>query len=98
MFNILTGFNQWEFKEMPKFKNIILERANLTVEKMNIDGQNVQAIQYKMYDESTDFKLSKDPKHIKIFMSLHGSIPYTIRTDDGTKIQIKYLNDLSEKD
>ncbi len=97
-FNILVGNNQWDFKETPKFKNIILERASLTAEKMNIDGQNVQATQYKMYDDETDFKASKDPQHIKIFLSQHGAIPYMIRTDDGTKIQIKYLNDLTEKD
>lgn len=97
-FNILVGYNQWDYKEAPKFKNIILERANLTAEKMNIDGQNVQATQYKMYDENTDFKTAKDPQHIKIFLSQHGVIPYMLRTDDGTKIQIKYLNDLNEKE
>jgi hypothetical protein len=97
-FNFLVGFNQWEFKEAPAFKNIILERTNLTTEKLNIDGQSVPAIQYRMYDEGTDFKLLKDPPHVKIFLSQHGSIPYMIRTDDGTKIQIKYLNDLTEKE
>jgi hypothetical protein len=97
-FNILVAYNQWDYKEVPKFKNILLERASLTAEKMNIDGQNVQATQYKMYDENTDFKATKDPQHIKIFLSQHGAVPYMIRTDDGTKIQIKYLNDLTEKD
>lgn len=97
-FNILVGFNQWDYKETPKFKNIILERASLTAEKINIDGQNVNATQYKLYDENTDFKSSKDPSHIKIFLSPHGVIPYMVRSDDGTKIQIKYLNDLNEKE
>jgi hypothetical protein len=97
-FNILVGTNQWDFKDVPFFKNVILERANLTTEKMQIDGQNVQATQYKMYDEGTDFKAVKEPQHIKIFLSQHGAIPYLLRTDDGTKIQIKYLNDLSEKE
>lgn len=97
-FNILVSYNQWDFREAPKFKNIILERASLTAEKMNIDGQNVQATQYKMYDEATDFKSVKDPQHVKIFLSQHGAIPYMVRSDDGTKIQIKYLNDLNEKE
>lgn len=97
-FNLLVACNQWDYKEIPKFKNVLLERANLTTEKMNIDGQNVHATQYKMYDEMTDFKASKDPQHIKIFLSQHGAIPYLIRTDDGTKIQIKYLNDMTEKE
>ena len=97
-FNLLVGFNQWEYKETPFFKSIILERANLTTEKMNIDGQSVQATQFRMYDEGTDFKNTKEPPHIKIFLSQHGGIPYLIRTEDGTKIQIKYLNDLTEKE
>lgn len=97
-FNILVAQNQWEYKEAPKFKNVIMERASISAEKMNIDGQNVQAVPYKMYDEETDFKNLKDPPHIKIYLSQHGAIPYLIRSDDGTKIQIKYMNDLSEKD
>lgn len=97
-FNILVAANQWEYKEAPKFKNIILERASLTAEKMNIDGQNVQATAYRLYDEDTDFKKTKEPTHIKIFLSQHGAVPYMVRADDGTKIQIKYLNDLSEKE
>lgn len=97
-FNILVGFNQWEYKEIPYFKTIIVERASLTTEKINIDGQNVQATQFRMFDEETDFKNTKEPSHIKVFISQHGGIPYLIRTDDGTKIQIKYLNDLSDKE
>jgi hypothetical protein len=97
-FNILVGFNQWDYKATPFFKNVILERASLTAEKMNIDGQNVQATQYRMFDEETDFKNIKEPQHIKILLSQHGGIPYLIRTEDGTKIQIKYLNDLNEKE
>lgn len=97
-FNVLLGFNQWEYKEAPVFKTVILERANITVEKMNIDGQNVQATQFRMYDEGVDFKSVKEPQHVKIFISQHGGIPYQIKTEDGTKIQIKYLNDLNEKE
>ena len=97
-FNVLVSHNQWEFKENPHFKNVILERASLTAEKINIEGQNVQATQYRMYDEDTDFKNSKEPPHIKIYMSPHGGIPYMIKGEDGTRIQIKYLNDLSDKE
>ena len=97
-FNILVGFNQWEYKDVPYFKNVILERASITTEKMNIDGQNVQATQYRMFDEGADFKNVKEPQHVKIFLSQHGGIPYLVKTDDGTKIQIKYFNDLNEKE
>lgn len=97
-FNVLVTHNQWEFKENPMFKNVILERASLTAEKINIEGQNVQTTQYRLFDDETDFKNLKEPPHIKIFLSPHGGIPYIIKADDGTKIQIKYLNDLSDKE
>lgn len=95
-FNVLSTLNQWDFKDSPVFKNIIVERANLTTEKMNIDGQNVQATQYKLYDGEADFKNVKEPPHIRIFLSQHGAIPYVLRADDGTKIQIKYFNNLNK--
>ncbi|MBY0415905.1 MAG: hypothetical protein K2Q18_17160 [Bdellovibrionales bacterium] len=97
-FNLLVGFNQWEYRSAPVFKIVMLERANLTVEKMNIDGQNVQATQFRMYDEEVDTKSTKEPQHIRVYISQHGGIPYLIRSEDGTKIQIKYLNDLNEKE
>lgn len=97
-FNALISHNQWEFVAQPAFRSVIIERANLTAEKINIEGQSVQSIQYRLYDEETDFKNIKEPPHIKIFMSPHGSVPYIIKGDDNTRMQIKYLNDLSEKE
>ncbi len=97
-FNILTSSNQWDFKDAPVFKNILVERTNLTNEKMNIDGQNVQATPFKIFDADADFKNLKEPPNIKVFLSQHGGIPYVIRTDDGTKIQIKYFNNLNKED
>jgi hypothetical protein len=83
---------------LPKFTNPIVERIGLANEKITIDGQNVLAAPYRMFDEESDFKTVKDPPHIKIHISPHAGIAYTIRSDEGTKIQIKYLNDLSEKE
>jgi hypothetical protein len=97
-FNFLIGNNQWDFKETPKFKNVIVERANLTNEKINIEGQNVQATQYKIFDDGEDLKSVKEPAHIRVYISQHGGIPYLIKGEDGTKIQIKFLNDLSDKE
>jgi len=97
-FNILSSQNQWEFQDFPQFKNILIERANLTAEKINIEGQNVQAVQYKMYEDIPANKSAKDPAHVKVYLSQHGGIPYMIKSEDGTKIQIKFLNDLSDKE
>ena len=97
-YNILVSNNQWEFKELPYFKTLTVERASLTNEKMAIDGQLVQATQFKLFDEDADFKSKKEPQHVKSYMSSHGTIAYQIKTDDGSKIQIKYLNDLSDKE
>jgi len=97
-FNVLVATNQWEYTEAPVFKTIVLDRPSVTSEKINIEGQNVQSTQYRIYDEITDFKNLKDPPHIKTWVSQHGGIPYVVKSDDGTKIQIKYLNDLAEKE
>ena len=98
IYTVMVCNNNWEFVAAPHFSNPIVERIGLANEKITIDSQNVLATPFKMYDEATDFKVVKDPAHIRIHLSPHGGIPYTIRTDDGTKIQIKYLNDLSEKE
>jgi hypothetical protein len=98
VYTVLTSTNNWDFVATPKFTNPIIERIGLSHEKITIDGQNVLATPYRMFDESTDFITEKDPPHIKFHVSPHVGIPYTIRTDEGTKIQIKFLNDLSEKE
>lgn len=93
-YNILSGINIWEYKETPTFKIITLERASFSLEKIVIDGQSVLATQYKIFENQPDHHETKDLPHIKVFLSQHGTIPYIIKTDDGTKIQIKYFNDL----
>jgi hypothetical protein len=98
VYTILTSNNNWEFVTTPHFTNPIVEKVGLANEKITIDGQNVLATPFRMFDEATDFKMVKDPAHIKIYLSPHGGIAYTIRSEEGTKIQIKYLNDLSEKE
>lgn len=97
-YTVIVSKNNWDFTTTPHFTNPVVERVGLSNEKVTIDGQNVLATPYRMFDEEIDFKTIKDPAHIKIYLSPHGGIAYTIRSEDGTKIQIKYLNDLSEKE
>ena len=97
-YSLLVSDNTWEYTAPPRFTNPIIERVGLSNEKITIDAQNVIASPFRLYDETTEFKSVKEPPHIKIYLSPHSGIAYTIRSEEGTKIQIKFLNDLSEKE
>ncbi|MDD0853555.1 hypothetical protein HBN50_10620 [Halobacteriovorax sp. GB3] len=94
-YSILGSKNFWKFDEEPSFKNIMLQRTNTTTETINIDGKSVTATQYKL-EEQSDNLLDVAPS-VRIWLSQHYTIPYLIKTPDGTKIQIKYLNNLDKE-
>ena len=62
-----------------------------------LNGQELQALQYKLYDteEVRESKKKKEnPGFVNIFLSQHVAIPYIIEGENNIKIQIKYLHDL----
>lgn len=95
-YNILTSNNQWDYIETPSFNIVILERESVSMENLVIENQAVQATVYKLFENLPESKTAKKNPYAKIYLSQHASIPYLIDSGDGTKIQIKYLNDLSE--
>lgn len=97
-FNIITSFNHWKFENEPSQQTIVLERAGSSQESMLIEGQSVQAIQYKMYnaEELSEAENQNLVEISKSYVSKHATIPYLVKSDDGIKIQIKYLNDLDK--
>lgn len=97
-YSLVVSDNTWEYTAAPRFTNPIVERVGLSNEKVTIDGQNVLASPFRLFDEVTEFKSVKEPPHVKIYLSPHNGIAYTIRSEEGTKIQIRYLNDLTEKE
>lgn len=93
-YNILQSQNHWDFREVPSFKLVLLERENVSMEKLIIESQEVLATVYKLYEDLPDMPNGKKHPHITIHLSPHASIPYLVTSEDGVRIQIKYLNDL----
>lgn len=91
----LQSNNDWKFKELPSFKNITMQRISTTAEDVKINGSTVSATEYKLFEDSNNDEEDYNPAHLNVFMSKHLGIPYSIQSEDGTKILVKYLNDLN---
>jgi hypothetical protein len=94
-YSVVQAHNHWKFEADPIARTIAIQRTNVGLENVNIDGQNLQATQYKVYEDAdVDEDKNPNPPNIRVFVSKHHTIPYLVRTDDGTRIQIKNLSDL----
>lgn len=98
-FTLITSHNKWTYEAPPAQKTIIWQKVSLTTENLLIEGATVQATQYRIIEEAQNMdeeKLEKLP-NIKVYQSRHATIPYMIKDDHGTRIQIKFLNDLDKE-
>ena len=94
----VSSSNQWKCEGSPIQQTIVSERAALASESLNLDGQSVQATPYKIYD-AVDLENEEDfdeVPFITVQISKHSTIPYLVRSQDGIRIQVKYLNDLDK--
>lgn len=96
-YSFYCSTNQWEYEKPPFMKNVAVEKASTSAENLTIEGQNLQAIEYRIYEDIKDQKSSSQDPFVKVYLSQHISLPYLLKGDDGTKIQVQYLNDLTEK-
>lgn len=94
-YSILQSTNYWTYNESPSFKIVTLERENISLEKIKINGQELLANAYKVFEQHDHHKTAKNMPFLSCFLSQHGSIPYLLFAEDGTRIEIKYLNDLN---
>jgi hypothetical protein len=97
-FQVLSAKNQWRYEHEPYQQTIVAERTALASENLNLEGQSVAATPYKIWD-AADLDKEDDensPPFATVQISKHATIPYLIRSQDGLKIQIKYLNDLDK--
>lgn len=103
-YTFLSSKNMWNFEENPTFHNTVVQRISATSENLVIDGNNLQAIEYKLSEDNKDDDLtgptpgSLPPQSIRIWLSPYATIPYMLRSPDNTNIQIKYLNNLTDKE
>lgn len=99
VYSVWSSRNKWIYEQEPTVQNISVQKISTTFETLVVDDQKLQAMEYRM-TEDVEEDTSKNKEqvilpYIRIFLSKHVTIPYMVRDDDdGTKIQIKYLNDL----
>ena len=84
----------WQFTEDPAFKNVVIQRLSQTTENLKLEGSVLQGMRYKLTEGAADENADISPDNIKIWVSQHMTVPYLIEGSDGTKMQIKYLNNL----
>ena len=98
-FTLFVSQNMWDYEHELESKSIAVQKVTQSPEKLTLDGQNVNAIQYKLYqqlEEGSDEPGADD--FLRAYVSPHATLPYVIRGEDGTKIQIKYMNNLTDSE
>src|SRR5690606_32946179 len=50
-YSVVQAHNHWKFEAVPLARTIALQRTSTGPENVNIDGQNLQATQYKVYED-----------------------------------------------
>lgn len=97
-FNFVQCKNHWKYEAAPTIMSISIEKESISSKRITIDSGALNAFEYKMYPHITDTDDDESNKndYIKIFISPYSTIPYLVQANDGTKIQIKYLNNLDD--
>lgn len=95
-YTIIGTDNNWRYEKEPSGKIVVMERLGIGSENISIEGKQLQSVPYKLFDgeELQQVDDSSNANSINVYMSNVITIPYLIKSDDGTKIQVKYLNDL----
>ena len=94
-YTIIGSDNNWSYEGGPTSKIVVMERVGIGQETLTIEGKKLQSTPYKLFDgdDLSEDKESFQVPHLQVYLSKVVTIPYLIKSDDGTKIQIKYLND-----
>ncbi|MBI2520122.1 MAG: hypothetical protein HYV97_06885 [Bdellovibrio sp.] len=100
IYSVISSPNQWEYQHELKLTTVALERVSLTSETINVNGTDLQAIHYRFTEDIKNQAEDEDappPATIQVYLSRHQAIPYSLVSDDGTAINIKFLNNLEEE-
>jgi hypothetical protein len=104
-YNLISCENHWEYVDKPSVKNAMLQKISSTMEMIAIAGTTVEAMQYKLWQEGTNYDFSKKqkkkeeaPPTLKIYLSRFLAIPYIVESNDGLLYKIKYLNNLTDSE
>jgi hypothetical protein len=99
IYQVWASRNKWTFEDEPIIQGIVVKKVSSSFETLVVDDQKLQTMEYHMMEDLEEDTSKKAESivlpYIRIFLSKHVTIPYMVRDDnDGTKIQVKYLNDL----
>ncbi|OFZ17275.1 MAG: hypothetical protein A2X86_02145 [Bdellovibrionales bacterium GWA2_49_15] len=100
IYSVISSPNQWEYEHELKIRTVALERVSLTTEAVNVNGTDLQAIHYRLTEDvknQEEEEGSPPAPTIQVYLSRHQAIPYSLVSDDGTTINIKFLNNLEEE-
>ena len=104
-YDVIMSNNLWEYKHPLISKKIALDAVSSVSEILNIDGNEVASTQYRLYEYNESKKgetslATSDKKNlqgaVQIYMSNHLGIPYLIKENNNTKMQIKFLQNLEK--
>lgn len=97
-YTVLQSNNKWDYESPIVSKSLGLERISLTSETIYINGTELQAVQYKVFEDSKGLDsagMMSPQKSMNVYLSRYHAIPYSIKADDGYMVQIKYFNNLA---
>lgn len=98
LYQVWKGQNFWEFESEPTVVTTVVEKISQGFESLIIDGQNLQSTEYKLYENNPEEDNKNSPivetPYLRVFLSKHMTIPYLLKDFEGTKIEVKYLNEL----
>lgn len=95
-YSFYCSTNQWEYEKLPFMKNVAVQKISSSLENLTIEGKNLQSIEYRIYEDKKNKEDSPDDSYIKTHLSQHVTLPYLIKGDDGTRVQIKTLKNLTD--
>jgi hypothetical protein len=98
---VMTSYNHWAYQYPPVTRVLKLQRTSLSTVPAVVNEKNVEGIQFKISESKSEAPKSKkaalkEPPSITVLLSKHIGIPYQILGTDGTRVEIKYLNNLDK--
>ena len=98
-YTVMGTDNYWKYEHEPYTKVVAMERTGIGSASISIEGKSLQSIPYKLYDGEDLQKgdNSINAPYLNVYLSKIVTIPYIVDSNDGTKIQIRYLNDLDNQ-
>ena len=88
-FTMLTGKNQWSFKQEPILKSVVLYKTREKTEPFKMGKEAVYTDAYRLYENVKGESLNMNAPSLGVYMSQYFNIPYILESSNGMTIKIK---------